>query len=341
MTGSQPVCRLMALLAMTAATLSGCAVFEGGSYGPQTPTAVVTGDLTFQERVTLPPDSVAMVDLTSGGDSRVLAEQRLNLDERQLPVSFSLKLPAANYVRGVDYVLRASVLQKGRTLWVSEPMDVRADHTVQEVGQVMLHPFRQSEFNAKLVCGDHSALVGLVQNEDQDLMRLTLDDRQFDLRPSVSASGSRYVALGLPATEVWLKGDKALVTVRNQIWPDCDVVNDNAAAPKSPLMGDMWVVDDIDGEMIDSSRATLTFQEDGRLNGHASCNVFNTTYTQPSAGALTIAKGAATMMACSPELMEQEQRFLEILQGVQTFEIDETGELVLTDGEDRQIVAHR
>ncbi|MGE5161611.1 MAG: META domain-containing protein [Betaproteobacteria bacterium] len=39
--------------------------------------------------------------------------------------------------------------------------------------------------------------------------------------------------------------------------------------------------------------------------------------------------------------MEQEQRFLDILQRVQRFDIDETGALVLHDDRGRTIVARR
>ena len=37
------------------------------------------------------------------------------------------------------------------------------------------------------------------------------------------------------------------------------------------------------------------------------------------------------MMSCAPSLMEQEQRFLDILQRVQRFDISDTGALVLQD----------
>ena len=38
---------------------------------------------------------------------------------------------------------------------------------------------------------------------------------------------------------------------------------------------------------------------------------------------------ATTMMSCAPSLVEQERRFLEILQRVQRFDIDDTGALLL------------
>jgi heat shock protein HslJ len=47
------------------------------------------------------------------------------------------------------------------------------------------------------------------------------------------------------------------------------------------------------------------------------------------------------MMSCAPSLMEQERRFLEILQRVQRFDIGDTGALVLHDDLGRKITARR
>ena len=47
------------------------------------------------------------------------------------------------------------------------------------------------------------------------------------------------------------------------------------------------------------------------------------------------------MMSCAPSLMEQERRFLEILQRVRTFDVTDTGALVLRDELGRAITARR
>jgi heat shock protein HslJ len=106
------------------------------------------------------------------------------------------------------------------------------------------------------------------------------------------------------------------------------------------LMGDEWVVEDIGGSMIDRSRATLDFGVDGRLAGRASCNAYTTTYTL-TGESLSIGTTAATMTNCGPALMEQEKRFLEILQRVRRFDFTETGALLLEDDRGRRIVARR
>jgi len=110
--------------------------------------------------------------------------------------------------------------------------------------------------------------------------------------------------------------------------------------PLTLLTGAEWVVELIDGGIVDRSRASLVFDADGGLSGSASCNGFTATYTLSGEG-LQIGAATTTRMACVDALQEQEQRFLEILQQVQRFDIDESGALVLIDFNDRRITARR
>ncbi|WP_131862977.1 META domain-containing protein [Crenobacter luteus] len=111
--------------------------------------------------------------------------------------------------------------------------------------------------------------------------------------------------------------------------------------PAVLLRGAEWVVEDIDGGgIVDRSRVTLNFRADGRLDGRASCNRYTASYALSGEG-LSVGRAASTLMACVPALMHQERRFLDVLQGVNRFEIGETGELRLIDASGRRIVARR
>jgi heat shock protein HslJ len=110
--------------------------------------------------------------------------------------------------------------------------------------------------------------------------------------------------------------------------------------PDTLLMGDEWVVEDIGGTLLARSRATLDFGVDGRLAGRASCNAYTTTYTL-TGESLTVGTTATTMMSCAPDLMEQEKRFLDILQRVRRFDIMDDGALLLQDDQRRRIIARR
>jgi putative lipoprotein len=53
----------------------------------------------------------------------------------------------------------------------------------------------------------------------------------------------------------------------------------------------------------------VQFRSDGKVGGHSGCNRFTGTYTQKD-DELTIGPLASTRMACQPEVMEREQKFL-------------------------------
>lgn len=97
------------------------------------------------------------------------------------------------------------------------------------------------------------------------------------------------------------------------------------------LAGREWVVEDLDGGgIIDRSRITIEFDpETGRVFGRGSCNRYNGTYTLSGEG-LSFGGAAATMMACAEALMNQEQKFFRILAGINRFDIDATGALLLS-----------
>lgn len=107
------------------------------------------------------------------------------------------------------------------------------------------------------------------------------------------------------------------------------------------LAGREWMVARIDGEpLLQTTRATVRFGEDGRISGNASCNAFTGSF-KLNAGLLTIAPLATTRKACVPQLMEQEQAIISVLQTVSYVEIDETGLLTLQNEEGTLITARQ
>ena len=93
--------------------------------------------------------------------------------------------------------------------------------------------------------------------------------------------------------------------------------------------GAEWVVEDLAGEgIIDRSHITLRFMEDNRVAGRASCNRYMGGYNLTGEG-LSFTPLASTMMACAPALMNQERRFLGLMEQVVDGRIDREGALVL------------
>lgn len=111
--------------------------------------------------------------------------------------------------------------------------------------------------------------------------------------------------------------------------------------PATLLQGAEWMVEDLNGAgLVKGSSVTLNFGSDGHLSGNASCNRFMSQYTLTREG-LTIAKSASSMMMCEEPLMTQEKKFLDLLGGVQQFDVGADGVLILRTGDGRAIRARR
>ena len=108
--------------------------------------------------------------------------------------------------------------------------------------------------------------------------------------------------------------------------------------PVALLVDRQWVVEDLSGGLLDDPRATIAFDAAGQVTGRASCNRFGGSYTL-TGEALTFGPLAATRMGCAPAIMEQEQRFLAILEAVVAFAIGADGALILAAADGRSITA--
>lgn len=100
--------------------MSGCAtgVSRAGAQRESAQSLRIQGALNFRARVALPPDGVAIVELkeTTTADGRVVAERRIGLQSRQVPIPFALAVDRARIVSGRSCRLRGGVLVNGRPL---------------------------------------------------------------------------------------------------------------------------------------------------------------------------------------------------------------------------------
>jgi len=118
-------------------------------------------------------------------------------------------------------------------------------------------------------------------------------------------------------------------------------VNGCGGDPAALLQGAEWVVEDINGtRLLDRSRSTLNFGGDRRISGRASCNTYTGEYSLTGEG-LNVSAIAATMMACDPALMRQEETLLDALKNIQRFTLSPDGALILHTGDQRTITARR
>lgn len=113
---------------------------------------------------------------------------------------------------------------------------------------------------------------------------------------------------------------------------------DPPAGAASPALDGVWQVEDVDfGGVIDRAMLRLEFAAAGRVSGRAGCNNF----TGPLAyenGLARFGPLAVTEKLCAPALMNLEAKMLHRLQQPLRASFDDTGALILADGEGRLLL---
>ena len=95
------------------------------------------------------------------------------------------------------------------------------------------------------------------------------------------------------------------------------------------LDGREWIVTELDGEPpLARSSMTLEFGE-GEVWGSASCNRYVAVWSRPAPSRISVGPARSTLRACAPSIMDQERRFLELLEAWESVRVTQEGELVL------------
>ena len=112
----------------------------------------------------------------------------------------------------------------------------------------------------------------------------------------------------------------------------------NSTPPLKETLEGHWKVNTIqESAVIKSSSVYLKFNQENKLSGSASCNNLSTSYTSHD-NALTIAPIATTRKMCSPALMNQEALFLQSLNKVKRYKVDNR-QLTMYDHQGQLIIA--
>ncbi|MFZ1470514.1 MAG: serine hydrolase [Paracoccaceae bacterium] len=163
-----------------------------------------------------------------------------------------------------------------------------------------------------------------------------------------------YAARGVHGQTIWIDPAADMVIVRFASNPvAANAASDSTSLPAyramadhlmanddMPLVGRDWQIEDIAGAgVIDDSHASLRFMVDGRVSGSATCNQIIGSY-QTTGADLKFSPLGSTMMACPEALMAQERALLDLLPLVTSYQIDQTGALMLM-GPDGVVVTAR
>lgn len=115
-----------------------------------------------------------------------------------------------------------------------------------------------------------------------------------------------------------------------------------AALDPAVLHGGTWVVEDLNrGGVIDNTRLTLVFAEDGSVSGSTNCNSF-AGKAEATGTKITFGPLAMTRKACLAEaLNRQEHAYTAALTGEMDWTITADGALELTGAEGRRVLLRR
>jgi putative lipoprotein len=105
------------------------------------PMLTIRGELTYLQRIALPGDAVATVEMKPAGaadDASATAGTRIALEGRQVPVAFSLEVPRAHLDAGTAYVLHGAIEVDSRPRWLSGPVEVDTAAASVDVGTIRL-----------------------------------------------------------------------------------------------------------------------------------------------------------------------------------------------------------
>ena len=112
-----------------------------------------------------------------------------------------------------------------------------------------------------------------------------------------------------------------------------------AATPGGRRISDRdWRASDLNGvPVLPGSSVTLRLAGGDRVSGSAGCNLYSGTYRLMSKEGIDFTTLTTTRKACAPELMDQERRFLSILESVEGYSFYSDGSFSLVSPDGRAI----
>jgi len=187
--------------------LAGAAVAPASA---QEPIISISGSLTYLQRIALPDNSVAIVEIrdaarTAGAEA--IAEQRIPLEGRQVPVDFKIETNRSSFKDGTGYVLRGGILNGAVATWLSDPVPIDPSKDEIDVGMLVMKqsteptPFGAEEAVTRLqdIQGTEWIVEDIGGSGIIDNSRVTLNfgiDGSLSGRASCNTYRASYTAVG-------------------------------------------------------------------------------------------------------------------------------------------------
>lgn len=357
---------LTAILSITIlAGLSACKK-ETNADAPQADQLTVTAKLMYRERMLVPTGStltVMMQDVSiADKEATVISEEIIGLGEGiQLPLKVVLNASRTELEPKHSYALHARLEDpNGNLMWITtqrHSIDIELAHV--DLGDIMMQRVHSGTVSAD--SNDRLYPVPYKAQGNEPGWMVKIDQETIEVQTNY---GENKVMTPRPQPQPYKGGYKyhaqteahiAIVDIRRKLCYDDmsgrphpnsvtltldgKVFKGCGGDPATLLTDREWVVEDIAGQgIIDNSRVTISFDEEGRAFGSASCNNYNAAY-QLTGENLTFKAPMSTLMACAPALLDQEQKFLKLLPQINRYNIDGQGALILTTKDGKTITA--
>jgi uncharacterized lipoprotein YbaY/heat shock protein HslJ len=335
---------MMALL--LSAGLGGC-----GAPGPDENQDVISGTLSYRERIMLTPDAVARVSLQdvsiADAPARVLAELEI-ADPGQVPIAFELRYDPTEIDERMSYAVRAEIIDRGELMFTSDthyPVLTRGAGVTVDIDLVALmrlptvsppEPDAEPEESAAGLelagsfsymadaalfedCRDRRVYPVAMEGAYLELERAYLDADVEPGQPLMVQLEGRF--LERPAME----GDRMEVMLVVDSFEAIRPEQSCIPPVTEPLLNTYWRLIEVEGREVTTPEGQreahmILSPQDSRVKGHAGCNNFFGGY-RLDGDRLSFGQTGATMMAC-PAGMDTEQAFLAALGAVDRYAVD-------------------
>lgn len=113
----------------------------------ENPMLTIEGELSYRQRIALPPESIAHVEVRSASGA-LIAETSIELAGRQVPVPFTLDLARAHLPAGETYALVGTITVGPLVRWQSDAIPVDPAAAAIDTGVVWMAPREEAATDA-------------------------------------------------------------------------------------------------------------------------------------------------------------------------------------------------
>jgi len=103
----------------------------------------IKGSVTYEAGAALPPGSRAVIELRhlpALPDAPAVADQRIDLEGKQSPVSFEFTLERFKLVAGGTYFVRGAIVSEKRAIWTADDVKIDVTQSTVDVKEITLRP---------------------------------------------------------------------------------------------------------------------------------------------------------------------------------------------------------